>query len=96
MKEWNVHNIYKYTKHISWVCIDDEVFVIDEITGSVCILKNAQKDFWLLFDGSRSVLGIISEINSEDMDREEIEKKLYKFVEKMEAKNLIEEMLEYE
>lgn len=96
MKEINVHYIYKYAEHISWGRIEDEIFVINEITGIVCILKKLQKDVWMLLDGNRSISDILSELGGEDIKRKEIEEKLYKFVKKMEEKELIVRMLENE
>lgn len=50
----------------------------------------------MLLDGNRSISDILSELGGEDIKRKEIEEKLYKFVKKMEEKELIVRMLENE
>ena len=88
--EHDKHDICYYSEHISWVCLAEEVFVFDEITKKIYILKGIQKEFWLLIDGKKSIDHLIIEMHNKTcLSVGEIMKSLNAFFQKMNNKKLI-------
>lgn len=54
-----VNNIY-YANNISWTTLDNEVFVFNEITNELILLKGLYKDFWLLLSTHSNLSEIIN------------------------------------
>lgn len=36
-----------YSLHISWVLLDNEVFIFDESNDKILLLRGMEKDFWI-------------------------------------------------
>jgi hypothetical protein len=51
-------NIF-YANNISWTTIGDEVFIFNEITNELFLLKCLFKDFWLLLSTHKNLREII-------------------------------------
>lgn len=95
--EWDKHGICNYSKHISWVLLAEEIFIFDEMTNKIYLLRDIQKEFWLLIDGKKNIADIITETyNLTSLSIEEIKKLLNKFIIKMNKKKLIEWVIEDE
>lgn len=54
-----IDNIY-YADNISWTTLDDEVFIFNEITNELILLKGLYKDFWLLLSTHSNLSEIIN------------------------------------
>lgn len=52
-------NIY-YTNNISWTLLGDEVFIFNEITNEIFLLKDLMKDFWLTIQGTQNFNEILN------------------------------------
>jgi hypothetical protein len=51
--------IFSYTENISWVSLDDIIFVFDEIENKMFVLEDIAKDFWLMIQNRISFSEII-------------------------------------
>lgn len=79
-----------YSENISWTLFDDEVFVFNEITNEIFLLKGIMKDFWLLLSMTEN----FDEINimlakKYGEDIVDISVKMIQKIRKMLNKNLI-------
>ena len=55
----NITNI-RYSENISWTMLGDEVFIFNEITNEIFLLKGLMRDFWLLLLKYHNINEIIS------------------------------------
>lgn len=49
-----------YSNHISWQLLNNEIYIIDEITQKIYILTDVAKEFWILINGGYTVEEIIN------------------------------------
>jgi hypothetical protein len=84
-----VMKIY-YSKNISWQLIDNQIFIIDEVTKKEFTLKEIGKEFWILIK-SHNLYKEIVEILSEQYDvaNDIITSDLKEFVEDLISKKLL-------
>lgn len=62
------YNIVKYAKSISWVMIQEEIFVFHEPTNKISVLKGIDKDIWIEIDRERSIDRIANELRKKHAD----------------------------
>ncbi|MBU5310667.1 PqqD family protein [Tissierella carlieri] len=79
-----------YSKNISWQLIDNQIFIIDEVTKKEFTLKEIGKEFWILIK-SHNLYKEIVEILSEQYDvaNDIITSDLKEFVEDLISKKLL-------
>ena len=82
-------NKLKYTRNISWQILKEEIFVFDEITGNIHILKGVSKSCWLYIDMNLSIQEIIEKIKIEYTEND-IENKVEKILAGYVEKNFVE------
>ncbi|GJM70761.1 hypothetical protein HMSSN036_29770 [Paenibacillus macerans] len=79
-----------YSKNIAWILLGDEVFVFDEITDKVYLLKDLSKEFWLLIQENTRLMDIIHQIaESYNVDFMKVENDITKLARKFVENNLI-------
>ncbi len=52
-----------YKKNISWGKIDNEIFVFNESTQEIFVLKGFNKDLWLTIEKKKAIKDIYSILN---------------------------------
>lgn len=55
-------NVY-YAKDISWTLLDNEVFVFNEKTDKIYVLRGMAKDFWMLISQYNDIEHIIETLS---------------------------------
>ncbi|WP_068619659.1 PqqD family protein [Paenibacillus tuaregi] len=79
-----------YSKNIAWILLGDDVFVFDEITDKVYLLKDISKEFWLLIQEKKKLMDIIHQIaESYNVDFIVIKNDITKLARKFVENNLI-------
>lgn len=84
-------NKISYSKNISWTVLDDEVFIFNEITNELSLLKGIMKDFWLLLSNTESFDEIITILTTEytEENTEIISNRILRKIKELVNKNLI-------
>lgn len=83
-------NKIHYSENISWTLFDNEVFVFNEITNELSLLKGIIKDFWMLLSKTNDfdeITTILAKEYSKNADI--INVKLLKKISELANKNLI-------
>lgn len=91
-KRYRMNNINKirYSENISWVLLIDEVFIFDEITNELYLLKGIMKDFWLLLSKTESFNEITTMLATKyNENAENITAKVLRKIRELRIKNLI-------
>jgi len=82
--------IPNYSKSISWVVLDNELFVFDEKFNEIIMLKGAIKKFWMLIDGKNSLGQIINSLSSQlNCNKNDISDKILKKVDDFILKEIL-------
>lgn len=80
----------RYSKNISWTLLCDEIFIFDEITNELTLLKGMLKDFWILLLKTDNFDEIITTLSTKyKNDEEEIIKEVIIKIKELRRKNLI-------
>lgn len=80
-----------YTKNSSWVLIDDEIFVFDEIINKLYVYRKLAKDIWLLIGKEHNISNIIFQLKDKNQYNDDMmEMKVFHYIEKFKNNNLIE------
>ncbi len=86
----NYENI-KFPEHISWTKLNNRVFVFNEITNDVYMLKGIQKDVWLFIEQKYDFNKILHELSEKyDIELHKVQDKLIKIIESYLSKNILE------
>ena len=80
-----------YSKSISWVEINDEVFVFDELNGSIHLFRRVEREIWKLIDTEVTFTIIVNSIQKNFNVNEE---KTLTIIKKFQEENLVEESKE--
>lgn len=85
----NINKI-RYSEHISWILLVDEVFIFNEITNELYLLKGIMKDFWLQLSKTESFNEITTILATEYKENTEIiSAKVLRKIRELISKNLI-------
>jgi len=82
---------FNYTENISWVLLDDIVFVFEEIDNMMYVLEDIAKDFWLMIQDKIDFSSIIQKLSEiYDAEVEVIQDDMQEFVSMMISKKIIQ------
>jgi len=78
----------KYPKHLSWTILGKEVFIFDETTDEIHVLKEDLREIWVYIEQASKVLDVIKEVCSSLYD-ESRKSEVYEKVMSLHRKKLI-------
>ena len=78
--------ILTYADRISWGIIENEVFIFDELTGEIFLLKGNEKELWLLIRNGESLSNLVGFMKKNQNVNED---KVLKIIGKLQRWNLI-------
>ncbi|GEM_PF-5277297 len=83
-------NKIQYSKNISWTLLGNEIFIFDETTNELTLLKGIMKDFWMLLSKTESFDEIITFLSTKYKDnKERISEKIIIKIKELTRKNLL-------
>lgn len=72
-----IKNSIKFPDYISWSLLCDEIFVFNELSGKITVLKGFSKDLWLFLAESQDRLEAINYItNKYNISFEKVNEKI--------------------
>lgn len=84
----NTKKIY-YSKNISWTLLVDEIFIFDEETNEMFLLRGIMKEFWLLISKTENYNEIINTLAMKNNFEKDIYNKILSKTKELCNKNLI-------
>lgn len=79
-----------YTDNISWTLFGDEVFVFNELTNDIYLLRGVEKELWVSLDKEEMLSEIISKLVEKfEAHMKNVKNRLYKKIQEWEDKNLV-------
>lgn len=83
-------NKIRYSKNISWTLLGKEIFIFDETTNELTLLKGIMKDFWILLSKTENFNEIITILSTKYKENEEeIREKAILKIKELTRKNLL-------